>query len=244
MSAPRPFRRIPPSAFRAGMLFGLLATGAACGGAPVPSSGPATGGVREAAAQEAGWSPDLERTSSNQMAPPGYGTLSQDDITVPLEAGTLRIKATPLQEWVIRLTAPDTYERLKSHKVARGEEILRAAARAGMRDWPLVMLVTFFTRAYEDSYEPYDLQVRNQNFVFRPIEILPITPGFTRERLRQQDVQFALYLYEGDIDLDLPLTLDYQGAVSSRWTGIRRRLDEELSIVLSRTGGAVTEESP
>jgi hypothetical protein len=213
--------------------FALLAAGSACGG---PGSGEVPVGARPAAAQQDGWSAELEVSDGRPLPPAGFGTLSQDDITVPLDSETLLIKVVPLSEWVIRLTAPDTYRRLSGYKVSRGEEILRTARRAGEREWPLVMLVTFFTRAYQDSYEPHDLQVRNQSFIYRPVDILPVTPGFTRNQLRQQEVQMALYIFEAGIDLDLPLGLVYQDAESTRWSGIRSRLDQELALVRSRAG--------
>ena len=46
------------------------------------------------------------------LVPAGYGTLIQDHFTLTLESGPLRVKVTPLAESVIRLAAPDTYERL------------------------------------------------------------------------------------------------------------------------------------
>lgn len=216
-------------ALRIGASVVLLA--AACGGgAGTP------GGARVAVAQEAGWTAELEASEGHPLPPAGFGTLSQDDITIPLESGTLLIKAVPLTEWVIRLTAPDTYRRLSGYKLSRGEEILRSARRAGERDWPLVLLVTYFTRNLQDSFEPHDLQVRSQSFIYRPIDILPVTPEFTRNQLRQQEAQMALYLFEGEIDLDLPLGLVYQDAESTRWSGIRSRLDQELALVRSRAG--------
>lgn len=212
-----------------------LAVVAACGGAP------ATGGVpvgpRPAAAQETeGWSAELEQSGARTLPPVGYGTLSQDDITIALQEGNLFIKAVPLDEWVIRLTAPDTYRRLNGYKVARGQEILESARRAGERGWPQVFFVTFFTRDPESSYEPYDLQLRSQNFIYRPFDILSVTPDFGRERVKQQETQIALYLFPGEIDLDLPLAVVYEGAESTRWDGIRSRLDREMARVMSRAG--------
>ena len=211
-----------------------ILTGAACGGghpdAPL-GAGPVT-------AQETGdgWSEDLEIPTGRFLPPVGYGTLSQDDITIGLvgPSGNLSIKATPLNEWVIRLTAPDTYRRLNGYKLSRGQEILDRARRAGERGWPLVLFVSFYTRDVESTYEPYDLQIRSQNFVYRPFEILPVTPDFNRERLRQQESQIALYLFPAEIDLELPMTLEYGGSASSRWTGIRIVLDRELTKVMSR----------
>jgi hypothetical protein len=94
--------------------------------------------------------------------------------------------------------------------------------------------VSFYTIAVESTYEPYDLQIRAQNLVFRPFDIIPVTPDFNRERLRQQESQVALYLFDGNIDLDLPLEIEYSGRRSGRWIGIRSALDRELSKVMSR----------
>jgi hypothetical protein len=162
--------------------------------------------------------------------------MSQDDITIPVDGpgGELFIKVTPLTEWVIRMTAPDTYRRLNGYKVARGEQILDRARRNGERGWPLVLFVSFYTRAVESTYEPYDLQIRAQNVVFRPFDIIAVTPDFNRERLRQQESQIALYLFEGDIDLDLPIEIEYSGQRSTRWASIRSALDRELAKVMSR----------
>ena len=213
-----------------GTLLALIMA-AACGGAVVPES---PVGVRPAAAQE-GWSAELEQRNNRPLPPAGYGTLTQDQITIGIQSGSLLIKLVPLDEWVIRLTAPDTYQRLSSYKMSRGEEILRRARRAGVRDWPQVFLVSFFTRSYEESYEPNDVQIRNQSFIYRPLDIIPITPEFTRVRLRQQEAQMALYLFTDEIDLDLPLVALYQeNAEGPQWIGIRSTLDRELATVLSR----------
>ena len=132
------------------------------------------------------------------------------------------------------MTAPDTYRRLNGYKVSRGEEILRRARRNGERGWPLVLFVTFYTRSLEATYEPFDLQIRSQNVLFRPFDILPMTPDFNRERLRQEEAQIALYLFPADIDLDLPMIVEFVGRQSGRWSGIRTTLDRELSKVLAR----------
>lgn len=209
----------------------VLVAAAACGGAVAPES---PVGARPATAQDA-WSPELEQTNARPLPPAGYGTLTQDQITIGIQAGSLLIKLVPLDEWVIRLTAPDTYQRLSSYKMSRGEEILRRARRSGVRDWPRVFLVNFFTRDYEGSFVPNDVQIRSQSFIYRPLDIIPITPDFTRERLRQQETQMALYLFTDDIDLDLPLVALYQeNAEGAEWIGIRSRLDRELATVLSR----------
>ena len=189
--------------------------------------------LREVAA----WSAELEaRGGDRSIVPVGYGTLSQDDITVPLRAGGLQIKWVPLSEWVLRLTAPDTYKRLNGYKVSRSREILELTARAGERDWPLVALVTFFSQEVEESYEPYDLQISNQGRLYRPFAIVPVTPSFGRDRLGQQATQIGLYLFPAEIDLDLPTDVRYGDAQSDRWNRIRSSLDSEHSRANSRAG--------
>lgn len=213
----------------------VVLVGAACGGAPAPDS-PVGAGPAIAQGTDDGWNEALEMAGARPLPPTGYGTLTQDDITIPMEVpqGNLFIKATPLTEWVIRMTAPDTYRRLNGYKVSRGEQIRDRARRNGERGWPLVLFVSFYTRAVESTYEPYDLQIRAQNVVIRPFDIIAVTPDFNRERLRQQESQVALYLFEGDIDLDLPVEIEYGSARSGRWSGIRSVLDRELQKVMSR----------
>lgn len=214
----------------------------ACGGsvAPDTSMAPTVANAQEVR----GWTAELEAESSTSrpLGPVGYGTLSQDDITVLLQDGNVQIKIVPLAEWAIRLTAPDTYRRLNGYKVVRGQEILDRVSRMGERGWPLVLFVTYFSQAVEETFEPYDLQIRNNGFLYRPLDILPVTPDFTRERLRQQETQIALYLFTPDIDLDLPMTVAYGDARSSRWDGIRSILDSELAQSNSRAGNMLESE--
>lgn len=214
---------------------GALAMGACGGTAGETSPGPAPSSTPIGART---WSPDLETRASGAqpLVPIGYGTLSQDDITVLLRSGGLQIKVVPLSEWVIRLTAPDTYARLNGYKVSRSEEVLRLAARQGERGWPLVALVTFFSQEVEERFEPYDLQIENQSRIYRPFDIIGVTPGFGRDRLNQQETQVALYLFPSEIDLNLPTTVRYGSASSNRWDGIRSTLDSEVARVNSRAG--------
>jgi hypothetical protein len=97
-----------------------------------------------------------------------------------------------------------------------------------------VLFVTYYTIAVESTYEPHDLQIKAANVVYRPFDIIPVTPDFNRERMRQQESQIALYLFDGDIDLDLPIDVEYNRVISGRWSGIRTLLDRELAKVMSR----------
>lgn len=213
----------------------LLTVG--CGGATAQSTDGAAAAANPPLNAET-WSAALETRSgaSHPLVPVGYGTLSQDAITVLVRSEGLQIKFVPLSEWVIRLTAPDTYRRLNGYKVSRAEDILDLAQRAGERGWPLVAFVTFFSRSVEESFEPFDLQVSNQSRLYRPFDVVPVTPDFGRARLGQQESQVALYLFSPEIDLNLPTTVRYGDAESDRWNSIRGTLDSERSRANSRAG--------
>ena len=70
------------------------------------------------------------------LVPPGYGTLAQAEFTLELVSGALQIQVTPLAESVIRLAAPDTYQRLTGLSASSGES-LRSQAR---EDSPLFLV--------------------------------------------------------------------------------------------------------
>ena len=58
--------------------------------------------------------PAAAQEEEEDLIPAGFGTLLQDEVSLSLRSGNLLIKATPMAEEVIRLTAPDTYTRLSS----------------------------------------------------------------------------------------------------------------------------------
>lgn len=177
------------------------------------------------------------RQSDEALPPPGYGTLREDDFTVTLQSGQVQVKATPLAESVIRLAAPDTYQRLHRLVESRSERIRQMADRNGLREDPLVMQVSFFTRDVQSAFEPTSLIVLSEGIQYRPIGILPITPDWGREQLKQQEVQRALYLFNPGVNLDVAFQVDYRGAVSLEWGNIIPILEAERGRVLSRTRG-------
>lgn len=204
------------------ILVGLGCSGSASGDAPV--------GATPASAQ------DTYGESVTGDLPPGFGTLKQDQFTIPLVYEGLAIKVTPLREWVIRLAAPDTYRRLSGYKNSLRPEIEEMARRRGGSDWPQLMLVSLFTRTPEQVFEPMELQVVNQNVVFRPLGIIPITPNFAKGRIMQNQTELGIYLFPAEIDLNLPTLIRYQEARGASWEGIRQRLDRERALVRSRVG--------
>jgi len=71
---------------------------------------------------------------------------------------------------------------------------------------------------------------------FRPIEVIPLTPGFGQQRLRQRDVQTALYAFDPQVDVNQPLTVTYETTRNSDWPLILSRIERERVLVRSRAG--------
>lgn len=176
-------------------------------------------------------SPEEARERSS-LTPAGYGTLRQEEISLSLRVGDLLLKATPLEESVIRLAAPDTYERLAATAASR----LDQARHAVYSGEPELLLVSFFSYSPDVAYRPEDLQLMHQGRLLRPVQILPVTSGWGRGRLQQREVQNAVYVFEDDIDYSLPLTVRYGAEQSADWSAIIPTLERERARVRARSG--------
>lgn len=201
---------------------------AACAGGPGGTEAPSP--AEEPPGAEVGG-----RQGARPPVPPGYGTLRQDAFTVWLRAGDLQVKVTPLAEEVIRLAAPDTYERLREIARTHGAWARDAAVRAGLGDEPLLFLVSFFTFGPRSEYTPTDLQIVSQGRLHRVLDLAPVTPGFGAHRLLQEETQIAVYAFRPSIDLGVPMRVGYGPASSDAWEQILTLLEAERARVLART---------
>ena len=168
--------------------------------------------------------------STQKSLPAGLGTLKQDEFTVGLRSGNLLIKVTPLSERVIRVAAPDTYNRL--HALAESRR-LGAAQRTGGSN-PELFLVSFFSYQPDVTFQPQDLQIEYNGRMLRPGAIIPLTQGWGKERMDQQETEAAIYAFSDAMDLELPLVVHYDMDQSDLWTQIIPKLDTERSKILSR----------
>ncbi len=186
-------------------------------------------------------SPDLEPAREQEgtpslLVPPGFGTLTQDQITLRIQRGNLLIKVTPLEEWVIRLTAPDTYARLQGMVRTHGER-----AGAGAVSPPAnLFLVSFFSYVPDVTYEPEDVLLVNRGLRYRPRGIAPVTPSWGTQRLGQQETQLAVYAYDGGMDLETDLVVEYQELRNEIWRDqIVPLIRAELARARARAGGGL-----
>ena len=166
------------------------------------------------------------------LVPSGYGSLLQDEVTLTLRTGDLVLKVTPLEEWVIRLTAPDTWSRLSSLASVHRNEVARQTGA----EYPSLFLVSFFSLTPGASFSPQDVQIENRSRLMRPLLIRPLTVGWGQERLEQEEAQLAVYAFAERIDLEQALTVEYASQLSSGWEAILRRLELERGRAVARSG--------
>ncbi|HEX2166096.1 MAG TPA: hypothetical protein VHG09_02550 [Longimicrobiales bacterium] len=167
--------------------------------------------------------------AADTLVTAGYGTLRQDEVTVSLRSGPVLVKVTPLDESVIRLLAPDTYNRLTSLRTSRSEE----AARVTMGE-PELFLVSFFSYEPDVEFQPEDMQLVYQSRLLRPAVVIPVTSGWGRQRLDQQETQTAIYAFDAEIDFAQPFTVRYGMEESDQWRQILVQLENERGRIRSR----------
>ena len=167
------------------------------------------------------------------LPPPGFGTLRQDEVSIPLVSGSLQIKVTPLSESVTRVTAPDTYRRLSGLASRFGSDAVRATGN----ETPTLFLVSFFSEAPDVSFVPEEIQFLSRGVRVRPGAILPVTPGWGQRRLRQRETEMAVYAFAEAVDLESDLLVVYGLVESGAWTAILPRVQAERARAAARSRG-------
>ena len=176
----------------------------------------------------------VEDSSATTGIPAGFGSLRQDDIAIRLEPHGMIVRAIPLDEGVIRLLTPDSYRALRDLQESNRRTIETITRRSGNRS-PDLWYVSFYGLEDNARFSPMDLTITSGGQDFRPIDVIPLTTGFGEQRLRQRETQSAVYVYPGDIDVDHPLTVTFQGLQSSIWELLLQRIERERALVRART---------
>lgn len=187
-----------------------LVAAALVGCAPPPPTG---GPPPETPAGQPGQTLELERS----------GTLRQDEISITLRAGPLRIEVTPLLPWVLEAAAPDTQARLA--RIA--EEHGAALAEGSGGPDPVLMLVTLSALQPDTEFRPGDLHMVARGLRERPLAIRGISPGWGTGRVGQQRTAVAVYAYPGTMDLTRELTVEYGAFSDGSWVNIVPRIEAE-----------------
>ena len=221
-------RRRSRWAIRAATVF---LTACASGGSP---------NVDASAARAAAAIPDTSSTRRSVadtlpgLVPPGYGTLKQDDVSLRLQSSSLQVRAMPLDESIIRLLSPDSYRAMSELKRSKQDAIAAVARRNAVRELSLWYVSFFAVEQGETRFSPREFIIRNVGRDFRPLEVIPLTPGFGEQRLRQNGRQDALYVFDGQLDPQQPLTIGYATAQNDEWRNILPQIERERARVRGR----------
>jgi hypothetical protein len=179
-------------------------------------------------------------TLDPNWVPAGFGTLRQDDIAIKVSpANGLQVRAIPLDERFIRLLSPDSYRALRD-LVVRNEAALRQVQERNRLPAYSVWYVSFFALEQgETRFSPQELILSNSGRDFRPLDVLPLTPGFGAFRLRQREVQSGLLVFDGQLELNQPITAMLESTTSvTDWGAVLQRVERERALVRSRAASA------
>jgi hypothetical protein len=168
------------------------------------------------------------------LVPPGFGTLKQDDVSLRLTSSSLQVRATPLDESIIRLLSPDSYRAMSELKRSKQDAIAAVARRNAVRELSLWYVSFFAVERGETRFSPREFIIRNVGRDFRPLDVIPLTPGFGEQRLRQNGRQDALYVFDGQLDPQQPLTIGYATAQNDDWRNILPQIERERALVRGR----------
>jgi hypothetical protein len=168
------------------------------------------------------------------LPPAGYGSLTQNDLSLRVRNSEIEVRFLPLDERVLRLLAGDSYESLRSLVHSRRPAIDSIANQAGVSR-PGLALVTFFALQSNARYDPQTLTLVIRNRVFRPLGIVPFSPRFSAQQLDVRDQVSGICLFQEDIPVTDSFTLSYNGLVSDDWQTKQRLLDRERARVAARS---------
>jgi hypothetical protein len=180
--------------------------------------------------------PVVEDTTSRGGIPPGFGSLRQDDIAIRLEPQGMIVRAIPLDESVIRLLTPDSYRALRDLQESNRRAIETITRRSGGQT-PDLWYVSFYGREDNARFSPMELVITSGGQNFRPLDVIPLSTGFGEQRLHQRETQSAVYVYPGEIDVDHPLVVTFQGQQSIIWEQLLQRIERERALVRARSSG-------
>jgi hypothetical protein len=208
----------------------VSAAAAACG--PSSASQVPTPASRPAASAASGRVADPDGAES---IPAGFGTLRQEDISAQVRLPLVLVRAIPLDESVIRLLSPDSYRALHALYDGQRDAIARSAARQGVHG-PSVWYVSYFGLQPDARFAARDVGITSAGRDFRPLDVLPLTAGFSEERVQQGQVQSALYVFDAGIDPYQPLTVSVESTPSTSWSRVLSAIERERALVRSRAG--------
>ncbi|HEX5831486.1 MAG TPA: hypothetical protein VFY16_10930 [Gemmatimonadaceae bacterium] len=170
--------------------------------------------------------------------PAGFGTLRQEDVSVNVQLLGVAVRALPLDESVLRVLSPDSYRALRDLARSRQGAIDAVARRYGVVR-PALWYVQFFgVQQGEARFSPLDVVISSAGRDFRPLDVVSVTPGFGEGRIMQRQTQAAIYVFDGGLDPNQPLTFSFQTARDDSWATTLRRIESERTLARARAAAA------
>jgi len=166
--------------------------------------------------------------------PPGYGSLTQNDLALRMGNEDLDIRFVPLDPKILPLLANDAFQSLRSLVESHRRGVDSVAARAGVAQ-PGIALVSFFGQRPDVRFDPQILTLLVRNRALRPLGVLPLTPRFSSQQLGVREQASALYLFEEEIPVDDSFTISYAALSSEDWQRKLPILDRERARVSARS---------
>ena len=167
------------------------------------------------------------------IPPGGYGSLTQDGLSLRLRTTDLDMRFVPLDPRVTRLLGKDSWESLRSVVASRRVAIDSVANASGISR-PGLALVTFFALQANARFDPQSVTVRVRSREFRPLAIVPFSGRFTAQQLDVREQVSAIYLFEEDLPVNDSFVVLYAGQASDDWNNKQRMLERERGRVTLR----------
>lgn len=168
--------------------------------------------------------------------PPGFGSLTQNDLALRIGNDEIEIRFVPLDPRVTPLLARDAYHALRTLVETHRRAIDSVASQAGVAQ-PGLALVSFFGQRPDVRFDPQTLTLLIRNRLFRPLGTIPINAKFSSGQLGVREQASAIYLFEEDIPVDDSFTLSYGSLTSEDWQRKQPLLDRERARVAARSRG-------
>jgi hypothetical protein len=216
---------------------GAIVSLAACHASPSTVRPAEAQGARGTTA-DSGRADSTRRGTRGALIPAGFGSLRRDDVALRVQSLGLIVTAIPLDEGVIRTLSPDSYQSLHTVRESRAKALDSISARMGQPSVQAWYVLFFNQEQGEARFDPSDFVIRSAGRDFRPLRVLPISPGFGDGRLPQRVQKTAIYAFDAGIDLSQPLSVTIGTQESSAWGDILQRLERERSLVWSRAATA------
>ena len=134
---------------------------------------------------------------------------------------------------------PEIPAALRELLTSKDRELLAVKERNRLPSYSIWYVSFFAQEQGETRFSPQEFIISNTGRDFRPLDMLPITPGFGEYRLRQRDVQSALLIFDGQLDVNQPLSALMESTPSATdWNRVIQRIERERSLVRSRAAAA------